>query len=96
MSFYEWTAALAALIGAITAICKSIRKVAKPILDIGKKVDSLVLHDKEQYLAILRLTVMEEDMPISERLIAGKKYIDAGGNGDVKKYYDHLIAEHTK
>ena len=55
-----------------------------------------MLHDKEQYLAILRLTVMEEDMPISERLIAGKKYIDAGGNGDVKKYYEHLIAEHTK
>ena len=96
MSFYEWAASLAALIGAITAICTSIRKVAKPILDIGKKVDSLVLHDKEQYLAILRLTVMEEGMPISERLIAGKKYIDAGGNGDVKKYYEHLIAEHTK
>ena len=33
---------------------------------------------------------------ISERLIAGKKYIDAGGNGDVKHYYENLVREHTK
>ena len=32
----------------------------------------------------------------SERLIAGKKYIDAGGNGDVKHYYENLVREHTK
>lgn len=52
--------------------------------------------NKEQSLSILRLTVMCENMPISERLIAGKKYIDRGGNGDVKRYYEKLIKEHTK
>lgn len=51
---------------------------------------------KEQSLAILRLTVMNSEMPISERLIAGKKYIKYGGNGDVKHYYEQLIKEHTK
>ena len=29
-------------------------------------------------------------------LVAGKKYIDAGGNGDVKHYYENLVREHTK
>lgn len=51
---------------------------------------------KEQSLSILRLTVMNNEMPISERLIAGKKYIDRHGNGDVKHYYEQLVKEHTK
>ena len=60
------------------------------------KVDKLVEHDKEQYLSLLRLTIMAEDMPISERIIAGDRYIKLGGNGDVKQYYQHMLAEHTK
>lgn len=60
------------------------------------KVDKLVEHDKEQYLSLLRLTIMSEDMPISERIIAGDRYIKLGGNGDVKKYYQQMLTEHTK
>ena len=63
---------------------------------LEKKVDTLVEHDKEQYLSILRLTIMSEEMPVSERIIAGDKYIKAGGNGDVKKYYQQMIKDHTK
>lgn len=61
-----------------------------------EKVDTLVEHDQEQYLSILRLTIVEENMPISERIIAGDKYIKKGGNGDVKKYYQQMLLEHTK
>ena len=53
-------------------------------------------HDEDQYLSILRLTIMCPEMPISERIIAGDKYDKRGGNGDVKKYYKKLIEEHTK
>lgn len=60
------------------------------------KVDKLVEHDHEQYLSLLRLTVMNEEMPVSERIIAGDKYVKEGGNGDVKKYYQKLLEEHTK
>lgn len=60
------------------------------------KVDKLVEHDEDQYLSLLRLTIMSEDMPISERIIAGDKYVKKGGNGDVKKYYQQMIADHTK
>ena len=63
---------------------------------LEKKVDTLVEHDREQYLSILRLTIMSEEMPVSERIIAGDQYIKAGGNGDVKKYYQQMIKEHTK
>lgn len=63
--------------------------------ELERKVDKNSEHNTEQFLGIQRLTVMNSEMPISERLIAGKKYIDAGGNGDVKKYYEQLIEEHT-
>ena len=41
-------------------------------------------------MSILRLTIMSEEMPMSERLIAGKKYVDLGGNGDVKQFLHQL------
>ena len=63
---------------------------------LEEKVDTLVEHDKEQYLSILRLTIMSEEMPISERIIAGDKYVRRGGNGDVQKYYQKMLEEHTK
>ncbi len=62
---------------------------------LEEKVDKLVEHDDEQYLSILRLTIMSENMPISERIIAGDKYVKKGGNGDVKKYYQKMLEEHT-
>lgn len=60
-----------------------------------EKVDELIKHDEEQYLSILRLTIMSEGMPISERIIAGDKYVKKGGNGDVKQYYQQMLKEHT-
>ena len=53
---------------------------------LEEKVDKLVEHDNEQYLSLLRLTIMSNEMPIGERIVAGHKYLERGGNGDVKKY----------
>lgn len=78
-------------------ICVSVyftnKKASKKL---EEKVDKLVEHDEDQYLAILRLTIMSEEMPISERIIAGNKYVKKGGNGEVKKYYQKMLEEHTK
>jgi hypothetical protein len=57
---------------------------------VETKVDKLTDHSNLQYLSLLRLTVMDSDMPMSERLIAGKEYLAHGGNGDVKEYYKAL------
>ena len=63
---------------------------------VGKRLEKIEEHSQKQYLAILRLTVMSEEMPISERIIAGKEYIDRGGNGDVKIFYKEFLSKHTK
>lgn len=61
--------------------------------EIDKKLDKMQTHQDEQYLAILRLTIMSEEMPMAERLIAGEKYKKMGGNGDVKKFLHQLEAQ---
>jgi hypothetical protein len=66
---------IGALIGALVklnALIKLFKKTAE--------------HSDENYKAILRLTIMSHEMPIGERIIAGHKYLEAGGNGEVKKY----------
>ncbi|MBR5199245.1 MAG: hypothetical protein IKW20_05390 [Bacteroidales bacterium] len=79
--------------GVCVTVIVSNKKASKKL---EEKVDTLVEHDQDQYLSILRLTIMSEEMPISERIIAGDKYIKKGGNGDVKKYYEKMLIEHTK
>ena len=61
-----------------------------------EEIEELKEHQKETYLGMLRLTIVSEEMPIAERLIAGQKYTKEGGNGEVKEIYQKMIAEHTK
>lgn len=88
---------IVALIGmagmVLVAIIQSISQIS--LSSIKKRLDKSEKHNREQYLGILRLTVMSEEMPVSERIIAGKKYINEGGNGDVKKFYEEFLKEHT-
>ena len=91
-----WTTLIESLL-TFAGICVTVivsNKKANAKLE--QKVDKLVANDEDQYLSILRLTVMSESMPISERIIAGDKYVKKGGNGDVKRYYQKMIEEHTK
>lgn len=76
--------AIAAIIAFCTKIYKFIRKWDKWVDDKDK-------HDRENYLAILRLNIMSEEMPLSERVAAGDKYIKLNGNGEVKLKYEKLL-----
>lgn len=90
------TEIIVAIITAVAAVITVIIQNHQSNKRVEESIKKIQKHDEEQYLAILRLTVMAEHMPISERIIAGRKYIDRGGNGDVKKYYEKLLVEHTK
>lgn len=60
---------------------------------IFKKIDSIQDEFKENTLATLRLTIINEHLPTEEKVIAGRKYIDLGGNGAVKKLVMKLEEE---
>jgi len=70
--------------------------VQKTLENVSNQITSLTDHVEQIDLSILRLTVINSEMPISERLIAGKKYIDKDGNGDVKEYYKKLESSINK
>ena len=102
MTWYEallWLGAGAGAIAAIVKIVKpfttAVRKRLDTIDEIADDVKTLKRHDKDQYLAILRLTVMNAEMPIEERIEAGREYEKNGGNGKVKEYYKKMLKEHT-
>ena len=89
---------LGALCTAIVAIVLLIKKVValvKKAYDFLHKLDAnmntLMKRDESQYKAILRLTITADHMPVSERLMAGKEYVEElHGNGDVKHIYEEL------
>lgn len=96
-SIIFWGGVAGALTG-ITALIVKIVKAAKKAVtyftELKSNVDTLLEHDNAQYMAILRLTVMSDNIPLSERISAGKEYLDKKGNGDVKEYYETVLKPH--
>lgn len=90
------TSIIVALIGLCGTVLVTLVQNIISNKQIKKQIQDIAEHTKENFLGLQRLTIMAEEMPIAERIIAGKKYIDAGGNGEVKSFYYNLIKEHTK
>ncbi len=78
-------------IGAALSALVVIRKVLTTFLRIPKYLEDLHRHTFENYMSILRITIMDPHMPLGERMIAAEKYIGAGGNGEVKKFAEEEL-----
>lgn len=89
---YNWIIWAAGGIGAGAVIVGLIIKCHKAI-DYIQMIDK---HLNDNYLSILRLTIVSDEMPVSERIAAGDKYIALGGNGAVKHLYQQLVEENGK
>lgn len=88
----KWIGYISVIGGVVIGAWRLVKKGLDFIKKLNTTLDSLVNETNEQALSILRLTVYNEQLPLSERIIAGKKYIKKGGNGDVKHYVeDHLL-----
>jgi hypothetical protein len=48
---------------------------------------------KENAIHILKLAILEENMPPAERLKCGEAYVKLGGNGQIKKIYEQLLED---
>lgn len=80
--------AIGVLIGIAIKFFKSINKLVESINDFRDTTDKLEKHTEENYMSLLRLTIMSSEMPIGERINAGYKYLENNGNGEVKKYLE--------
>lgn len=90
----EWLDVLIKVGGAITAlgviwaaVTTAVKATVKKLLaPLNTKISELTEHSLENYLTGLRLTIMSSDMPLGERIVAARKYIELNGNGEVKKF----------
>ena len=82
---------VASVLTALGVIIASAVKVYKFIRKCEKWIDETNEHSLDNYLSIKRLTIMSHEMPLSERIAAGEKYIKYGGNGEVKSKYNELL-----
>lgn len=78
--------ALGVIIAAAGKVISVANKVKNSIDGFNETVADLKEHSSENYMSLLRLTIMSSEMPIGERIVAGHKYLKLGGNGDVKKF----------
>ena len=86
--------ACTAIVVAIVKLVRAAKNGVQWFTDLKKSVDTLIEHDHVQYMAILRLTVMSDNIPLSERINAGKEYLREHGNGDVEQYYNEVLKPH--
>lgn len=83
---------IASVLTALGVIITTAVKVYKFIRKCEKWIDETNEHSLDNYLSIKRLTIMSHEMPLSERISAGEKYIKYGGNGEVKHKYEELLS----
>lgn len=87
MNYLDAIIKAAAVLGALGVIygvaLKLLKIVIKPLKDALTELNT---HIHENYMGILRLTIMSHEMPIGERIVAGHKYLEEGGNGEVKAF----------
>lgn len=88
MEYADGIIKIAAVLSALGVIYVAIKKFFKTINSVAKDLQDLKEHSKENYMSLLRLTIMSSEMPIGERIVAGHKYLGSGGNGDVKHFLE--------
>lgn len=80
----------------IVGLILSVKKITSPLKSINDRICKLEQYSQSDYMSTLRLTIMSEEMPLEERLAAGEKYVNEGGNGAVKAKYQLLIEEYKE
>ena len=91
----EYIIMIASIVTAITVISSTCFKIYKFFRNLEKKYDEMNDILKNNTLYILKIAVLDEQLPLTDRLKAGELYMDLGGNGAVKKKYQELLKEYN-
>ena len=81
---------LTTIIGAVEFLALRMRKF------IQNEIKPLKEELNRNSLNTMKNTICNENIPLSERIIVGKEYLEKGGNGAVKIYYHKLEEEYGK
>ncbi len=90
----ELIAIVAGVISGLGVILGAFWKIHKFLDTLEDKYEEMNSTLKDNTMYILRMAVLNEEMPLVDRIQAGEKYIALGGNGTIKKKVEHLIEEY--
>ena len=51
---------------------------------------------KNNTIHLLKIAVLDDKLPLTDRLHAGEQYIKMGGNGTIKRIYEKLLDEYEE
>lgn len=84
------TILISTFLTAITTIVVFLYKLYKLIKNVDTKFEGFEKNLQTNTLSTLRLIIINEDMPLSERVSAGEEYVKLGGNGAIHAKYEAL------
>lgn len=77
-------------------LCNTMSGLKDSIDRMDNRIEVLEGYSKEDYRRILVMEIMEENLPIEERLKAGEKYVANGWNGPIKALYESLLEQYKQ
>ena len=80
-------------IGTLVGVLYRMYRLARSIEEKYEEMNELI---KENTIHILKIAVLNEDLPITDRINAGERYMALGGNWFVKEKYLKLLDEYEK
>lgn len=61
--------------------------------DLNSRLDRIEHDIKQNEIYLLKIALLDDNLPLTDRINAGKKYLELGGNGYGKITYERLIKE---
>ena len=77
-------------------LCEAMNAATQSIDRMDERIKVLEGHAREDYRRLLVMEIMEENLPIEERLTAGEKYVREGWNGPIKARYELLREQYKR
>ena len=84
----------ASVITALTVIVGFLIKLYSFFRKMEKKYDDMNDLLKNNTIHLLKIAVLDDKLPLTDRIHAGEQYIKLGGNGFIKKKYERLLEEY--
>ena len=87
---------IASFVSAITVIGGFFYKLHTMTRSFEKKHEEMEEMLKTNTIHILKIAVLNPNLPLIDRIHAGEQYIAMGGNGTIKRIYEGLLDEYEK
>ena len=87
---------VASVVTALTAITAFLFKIYNFFRKLEIKYDEMNDLLKSNTIHLLKIAVLDDKLPLTDRLHAGEQYIKLGGNGTIKRIYEKLLDEYEE